>query len=310
MWKLSVATLVLAISSLFVGVGDMISDWEAAGDLLFTSRIPRTIAVLLTGSSLALAGLIMQAIACNRFVDPMIAGSGQSAALGVLAISMLAPQASIAIKMVSSSVAACVGTGLFIALTSRLPRNEPYLLPLVGLVYGGILSAIAVGVAWYADVLQFLEVWTNGEFSGVLQGRYELLWIAAALCVFAWWIADRLTIFSLGKETSIGLGLNYNTTQRAGLVIVALIAASTVVTVGMLPFVGLVVPAFVSRYWGDNIRETLHVVIVSGALLVLASDLAGRIVRFPYEIPAGTVLGVIGAIAFIVMLFNRSYRHV
>lgn len=298
-----------SVVSIFVGVGDLTTGSGDGPNLIWTSRLPRTAAVLLTGASLAIAGLVMQTLARNRFVDPMIAGTGQSAALGILAMTFFAPGAPLILKVLIGSFSAFLGTAVFLALTRRLPPAEPHLVPLFAIVYGGIVGALATAFAWHTDLLQFLDIWMNGEFSGVMKGRYETLWGTAILVIIAWWVADRLTILSLGRNTSIGLGLNYATVMQIGLVIVSLIAGFTVATIGVLPFVGLVVPAIVSRMIGDDVRTAIPLVATGGAAIVLLSDLVGRIIRFPYEIPAGTILGVLGAMAFLGIIFNRAFRH-
>lgn len=303
------ALIGLSVVSIFTGVGDIASKGTEGPNLIWISRLPRTAAVLLTGASLAIAGLVMQTLARNRFVDPMIAGTGQSAALGILATTVYAPAASLILKVLAGSVSAFVGTAIFLSLSRRLPPAQPHLVPLFAIVYGGIVGALTTAFAWYTDLLQYLDIWMNGEFSGVMKGRYETLWGTAVLMLVAWWVADRLTILSLGRDTSIGLGLNYTTVLQIGLLIVSLIAGFTVATVGILPFVGLIVPAVTSRLIGDDVRGAIPLVAAGGAGIVLVSDIIGRIIRFPYEIPAGTVMGVVGAMAFLTILFNRAYRH-
>lgn len=306
-----VLILVLCLASLGIGVGDVAgADRQANLDLVLNSRLPRTLAVVLTGASLAIAGLVMQSLVRNRFVDPMISGTGQGAALGILGITILAPTASVFLKVLAASAAACAGTLVFLALVRRLPPGDPYVVALFAIVYGGIIGAIATALAWHFDLLQFLDVWMSGEFSGVMRGRYEILWLIAAAMVAAWWVADRLTILSLGQATATGLGLDFKTTLRIGLIIVSVVSGLTVATVGALPFVGLVVPALISRILGDDVRRAIPVVALGGAVLVLISDVCGRMIRFPYEIPAGTVLGVVGAAAFLFLIFSRSSRHV
>jgi len=299
----------LCLISLGVGAGDAsISDlWQgsAGAELLAISRLPRTLAAVLAGAGLAIAGLIMQAIARNRFVEPATAGTAQSAELGILLVTILWPAAALGWKAIAASFAALVGTSLFLMTAHRLPPTQPYLVPLFGLVYGGVIGAAATFIAWQADLLQYLSVWSNGDFSGVLRGRYELLWLGAILVALAWLIADRLTIMALGRETSIGLGIDYQRMLQIGLVIIAAISAVTVVVIGIIPFVGLVVPNLVSRLMGDNMRATLPVTALLGAILVLACDILGRLIRFPYEIPVGTVMGVVGAILFLFLLFAR-----
>ncbi len=290
----------LALLSLMTGVAD-----TADGDMLWISRLPRTLAVILTGAGLGIAGLVMQTLARNRFVDPTLAGTEPSAMLGILLVTLLWPAAPVAGKMAIASLAALMGTAGFLSAIRRLPPTEPFLLPLFGLVYGGVIGAAVTFVAWQTDLLQYVETWVNGDFSGILRGRYEILWGAAVLVAITWWFADALTIAALGKEMSLGLGLDYAALVRLGLLLVAILSALTVATVGMIPFIGLIVPNLVTRLWGDHLRRSLPWVAVSGATLCLAADLLGRVLRAPYEIPVGTILGVLGSLAFLGLLLGR-----
>lgn len=305
------AVMALAVASLFVGVIDIglnvLTDPGALGVML-SSRIPRTLAVILTGASMAVAGLIMQLLAHNRFIEPTTAGTGQSAALGILCVTVFWPGAPIWAQMTLASFAAMAGSIVFLLMVRRLPPAQPLLVPLVGLIYGGIIDAAVTFVGFQTDLLQYVSIWMNGEFSGVLAGRYELLWVSGALTLLAYLVADRFTIASLGREASVSLGLNYNRIVLAGLLIVSTVTALTVVTVGMLPFVGLVVPNVVSRIYGDNLRATLPIVALAGSALVLVCDILGRVVRYPYEIPVGTIFGIVGAVIFLVLLYARPAR--
>lgn len=303
-----VAIVILCVISMFVGVIDLspasiFADPKAVS-LLVVSRIPRTLAVILTGASMAVAGLIMQILVRNRFVEPATAGTAQSAALGILLVTILAPGMSIFFRMIVASIFSLLGTAVFILIVRRLPANQPLLIPLVGFIYGGVIGAGVTFVAYQADLLQYLEVWMNGEFSGVLKGRYELLWLSGGLTIFSYLVADQLTIAGLGRDMSVNLGLNYRQVVAAGLMVVSITTALGVVTVGMIPFVGLVVPNIVSRMGGDNLRQTLPWVAVLGAGMVLVCDLLARLIRYPYEIPVGTVFGVVGAVIFLWLLFR------
>lgn len=299
-----------SVISLFVGVidlspRDLLSDPEAL-KLMAQSRMPRLFAVLITGASLAIAGTIMQMLVRNRFVEPMTSGTGQGAALGILAVVLLAPTASILVKMVVASMTALVTSLGFLLIISRLPPAEPVLVPLVGLAYGGIIGGIVTFTAYQADLLQYIDVWTNGEFSGVLQGRYELLWLAALVAMLSYVAADQFAIIGMGRTASINLGLNYRQVVTVGLIAVSIVTALSVVVVGMIPFVGLVVPNIVSRLAGDNLRATLPMVALMGAGLVLISDILGRLLRYPFEIPVGTIFGIIGAVIFLWLLYRPA----
>jgi len=305
--------VILSITSLFVGVIDL--SWAAlwsdpgAVELLVVSRAPRTIAVIISGGALAVSGAIMQMLVRNRFVEPMTAGTGQGAALGILLVTLFAPGASILVKMVLASLTALGASAGFLAIVQRLPPTQPLLVALVGLIYGGILGAAVTFIAYQADLLQYVEIWMNGEFSGVLQGRYELLWLVALVAALAYLAADQFAIIGMGRTASINLGLNYRQTMVLGLLAISIVTALTVVTVGLIPFVGLVVPNIVARLAGDNLRRSLPLTAMTGATLVLLCDILGRLIRYPYEIPVGTVFGVVGALLFLWLLHGPK-RHV
>lgn len=295
----------LTFVSCLTGVSSLSGDgvW-----LLFYSRLPRTAAALLAGAGLAVAGVIMQMLSRNKFVEPSTAGTAQAAALGLVGITILAPGAALWLKMGAATFSALIGTAGFLALVRRLPPHDPMLVPLTGIVYGGILGATTTFLAYERDLLQYLDIWISGEFSGVMLGRYEYLWIAGLLTALAYVYADRFTLVGLGEDAAHSLGLNHKQVLATGLAIVAVISAVTTVTVGMIPFVGLVVPNLVARIFGENLRNTLPIVAASGAGLVLLCDILGRIIRYPFEIPVGTILGVLGAAAFLWILHGKA-RH-
>lgn len=315
-----VVVAVLAVISLFIGVGDVSlhalfysresvdGSPGSALELLLVSRIPRTIAIVLAGMSMAVAGMIMQMLTRNRFVEPSTAGTVESASLGILLVILFAPEAPVFVKMLVASVTAVAGTALFLRILRSIPLRSVLVVPLVGIMLGGVVSAITTFIAYRFDLLQSLNSWTTGDFSGVLRGRYELLWIAFALTVVAYIAADRFTVAGLGEDFTTNLGLNYRRVVTLGLIIVSMVSASVVVTVGMIPFLGLIVPNVVSMFVGDNLRRALPWIAVLGAGLVLACDIAGRLIRFPYEIPIGTMMGVVGSVIFLYLLLRRGSR--
>lgn len=297
--------LILSGMSISIGVGDMSWGNPEALQILLISRLPRTFAIILTGTSIAISGVIMQLLVRNRFVEPGTTGTTEAAMIGLLIAAIWFPGWPIFGKMAIASGCSLTGLLIFFRLTRNLPPEQPLLIPLVGLIYGGILGAAATYFAFQANLLQYLGVWMTGEFSGVIAGRYELLWIAGAFAGFTYLIADQFSVAGLGRRASLSLGLNYTQIMALGVGTVAITSSLVVVTVGVLPFVGLVVPNIVSRMMGDNLRESLPVVAGLGAIFLLVADILGRTIRFPYEIPAGTVFGVFGALIFLWLLFAR-----
>lgn len=294
--------IALAGASIMIGAADF--DWE----LLRQSRLPRTAAVLLAGSALAMAGLLMQLLTQNRFVEPSTVGTTESAALGLLLITIFAPASPIFVKMAVACVAAIAGTALFIFTIGRLRHRKGFIVPLVGIMIGTVIGAISTFIALDVDLIQSLNAWQLGSFAGAIVGRWELLMLVAVMLVISYFVADRFTLLGLGKSYAINAGINFKRTETLGLVIVAITAAIVVTVIGSLPFLGLVVPNIVSLYFGDNARRSLPWVMILGAGFTLACDLAGRLLRYPFEIPVGTVVGVVGGAIFLVILLRR-HQH-
>ena len=303
----------LAAASLFVGVSDVSlsgifggrdSDWL----VLVESRIPRMLALVLSGASMAIAGLLMQIVIRNRFVEPSNAGTMESAGLGLLVMALVAPAAPVIAKMAVGAAFALAGTARFLAILRRVPLRDPMLVPLIGILLSGVIYAGTAFLAYRFDVLQSLLAWTQGDLSGVLRGRYELLWLGAAVAALAWVAADRFTVAGLGRDMASSLGLSHGRVVALGLTIVALVTAVVVVSVGRIPFLGLIVPNIVSLALGDNMRRAVPWVAVSGAGLVLVCDILGRVIRAPYEIPVGTVMGLIGSAVFLVLILRGGRR--
>lgn len=298
----------LVVASCLIGAAGLFDGTIDQSMLLAVSRLPRTFAALLAGAGLALAGVVVQMSVQNRMVEPGLVGTPESAMLGLLGITLLVPGAALMTKMSVAAVTALIGTLGFLALARHVPRRDPVLLPLVGLIYSGIIGAAVLWIAWTTDLLQFIGTWQSGEFSGVLKGRYELLWIVALIAGLLWLVADRITLLGLGEDAARSLGLDYRQTLLVGLVLVAVIVSVVVVSVGSIPFVGLVVPNIVSRWRGDNLRRNLPLISWAGGSLVLACDILGRVIRYPYEIPAGTVFAVLGAGIFLWLLHSAPRK--
>ncbi|MEF2073398.1 ABC transporter permease [Consotaella aegiceratis] len=302
----------LAIVSLFVGVSDVSpamlfsrTPEAEAVQILLISRIPRTLAIILVGTAMAVAGMIMQMLARNRFVEPSMAGTTQSAALGMLTVTLVAPAWPVYGKMLVAAVFALAGTALFLGILRKVPLRSVLLVPLIGIMLGGVIDAITTFLAYRFDLLQSLGAWMSGDFSVVLRGRYELLWIAFVLTILAYIAADRFTVAGMGEDFATNLGLDYRKVVTLGLVIVALVSAVVVVTVGSIPFLGLIVPNVVRTAMGDNVKRITPWVALTGAGLVLACDIVGRVIRAPFEIPIGTMMGVVGSVLFLSILLRK-----
>ncbi|MFV0457772.1 MAG: ABC transporter permease [Actinomycetales bacterium] len=291
--------LSLSVGAADLTLSDLLRPDPGQWQVITSSRIPRLAAILLAGSALSVAGLIMQRLTQNRFVSPSTSGSVEAAVLGVLVATMLVDSPSLQTTMVSGIVCSIVAGAIFMRLLDAVHYRDPIIVALVGLMYGGVIGAVTMFLALRADLVQFIEIWTTGSFSGVLSGRYEPLYLVLAVGVVGYVFADRFTVVGMGRDVAVSLGLSYRRILYLGLFVACVMSAVVVVVVGVIPFLGLIVPNLVSLAMGDNLRHVLPVTALVGAGFVLACDVLGRVLNHPYEIPVATIAGSIGGIVFI-----------
>ncbi|WP_347058632.1 iron chelate uptake ABC transporter family permease subunit [Blastococcus sp. HT6-30] len=315
-WHVAGALLLLltaSLASLFIGVSDLspldlLEPDEGQVRVFLVSRVPRLAAILLAGSAMAVAGLVMMSLTRNRFVSPQTAGTTEWVGLGIVVATLWFGGTSLIGKMAIATVFALVGTFFFVWLLRRIVLTDMIVVPLVGILLGGVVLAATMFLAYRFDLLQSLDAWMNGDFSGVLAGRYELLYLVLAATVVAYLYADRFSVAGMGESFAVNLGIAYTRVVTVGLVISSVVTAIVVVSVGSIPFLGLVVPNLVTLAMGDNLRRVLPVTALTGAAFVLVCDVLGRTIRAPYEIPVGTIGGVIGGVLFIALLLRARTK--
>ncbi|URN92581.1 MAG: ABC transporter permease [Candidatus Pristimantibacillus lignocellulolyticus] len=309
-WHLVVILVTLSVISLFVGVTDislfeLFSLSEKQLEVMTITRIPRLVSLIIAGVSMSVAGLIMQQLSRNKFVSPTTAGTDDSAKLGIMVAMLMFSSATTMEKMLIAFVFALAGTFLFMKLLEKIKFKDAIFIPLVGLMFGNIINSVTTFFAYKNDLIQNISSWLQGSFSSVMSGRYELIYISVPLLIVAYLYANKFTIAGMGEEFSANLGLNHKRVVNIGLIIVALVSVVVILSVGAIPFLGLVVPNIVSLYMGDNLKKSLVHTALMGAIFLLACDIIGRIIIYPYEIPIALTVGVIGSGLFLYLLMRR-----
>lgn len=298
---------VLCVVSVLLGARQMVwSDLLSfSGDAWLTltaSRLPRLAALVLTGAGLSVCGVILQHIVRNKFVEPGTTGGLDAAKLGILVALTVMPAAGTLSRMLFALVFCLMASLLFIAVIRRIQFRNLVLVPVVGLMYGSVLTSIAEFYAYSHNILQSMQGWLLGDFSRVVQGHYEILYLIFPVVMLAYLYAHRFTVLGMGEDIATSLGLGYAATAIIGLVLVALTISATVIAVGAIPFVGLVVPQMVAMRCGENLRRTLPLVALGGASLLLACDIAGRLMMYPFEVPIGLTAGAVGGVMFLALI--------
>lgn len=297
--------LSLSIGVLKVSISDLITGDPQAWEVIWVSRIPRTIAIILTASSLSIAGLIMQAISRNKFISPSTAGTTNAAVLGVLVGYLVMGNQPVVLRSLFAFVFALLSTFIFMFMLKKIKFKNVIYVPLIGMMYGAMISSIATFIAHRYNALQFLNTIGIGGFSNKAVGSYELLYLVIPAIILAVVYATRFSIAGMGEDFAKNLGLKYGVVISIGLIIIAVTSSITFVMVGMLPFVGLIVPNLVTHYYGDHVKKTVIDIALFGSSFVLLNDILSRLIVFPYEISISFTMGVTGALIFLVLIFRR-----
>ncbi|MGJ9459492.1 ABC transporter permease [Oceanobacillus sp. CF4.6] len=308
---LILALVIFSFASVFIGVSnlsplDIFNLTEAQQQVLLVSRIPRLLSIIVAGMSMSIVGLIMQQLTRNKFVSPTTAGTLDAARLGVLVSMMIFAAASPLEKMLVSFAFALLGTFIFMKILEKIKFKDAIFIPLIGLMFGNIISSISTFFAYQNDLIQNMSSWMQGDFSMIMSGNYELMFISVPVLFLAYIYANKFTIAGMGEDFSKNLGLNYRQVVNLGLIISALVTASVVLSVGVIPFLGLIIPNIVTIYQGDHLKKSLLHTALLGAVFVLFCDIVGRIIIYPYEIPISLTVGVIGSGIFIYLLLRRK----
>lgn len=313
LWVLSVLAIILSFISLFIGAIDIspkdLLDFNSVEtEIFYISRVPRLVAIILAGAGMSIAGLIMQSLSRNKFVSPTTAGTLDAAKLGILISMVLFTQATYMQQILFSFAFALVGTLFFMKLLDKIKFKDAIFIPLIGIMYGNILGAITTFIGYENDLLQGLSTWLMGSFTLIISGKYELLYVSIPAIILAYIYANKFTVVGMGEDFAKNLGLSHKTVLNIGLTLVAIISTTVLLTVGMIPFLGLIVPNIVSIYLGDNLRKTIPHTAVLGVVFLLVCDIIGRLIVYPYEIPVNVTVAVIGSAIFLVLLLRgRAY---
>lgn len=309
--------VLLSLVSLFVGVRDLrpteLLSW---GDdelmLLGLSRFPRTMALIISGIGISICGLVMQQMTQNKFVSPTTSGALDAAKLGILGTLILLPQENALVKLTFAFAVTFLASMIFIKIADSIRYRSVIFIPIVGLLFGGIINSITSFFAYRFNIVQDVGAsrdiagsWLMGDFSGILEGNYEAIYLCLPAVLLTYLYASKFTVVGMGRDFSKNLGLNYRGVLNIGLFCVSLTVSAIVVTVGVIPFLGLVVPNMVSLLFGDNLRQTLPYTMLLGAILLLVCDIIGRLIIFPFEVPIGMMIGMLGGILFLILLLRK-----
>ncbi|WP_173861966.1 ABC transporter permease [Floricoccus penangensis] len=305
--------LLVSLLSLFIGVHNITIDGILHGDsqqlmMLNKVRLPRTISLILAGGMVSISGKVMQHMMQNKFVSAGTIGMMDSARLGILVAMLFFPASTILLKSTFAFIFAFISSLTFLALSRLLPKGDEMILPLAGIMYGNIIGSVAIFFAYQFQIIQNLSSWLQGNFSTIMKGQYELIYLTVPVFIALYLMAYKITVLGLGDEVAASLGMNYKLIQLIVLVLVSLGSSSVLIMVGSIPFLGIIIPNLVSILYGDHLKNTLNLIWIFGSIFLVVCDILSRTLIAPYEIPVSVIVGSLGGAMFIFFLLRRMRK--
>ncbi len=280
---------------------------------VYIGSLPRTIAAVGVGAGLAVAGCIFQALIRNPMVDPYITGVSSGAgcaAIGVMALGATIPFLD-ANSMFIVPLAAILGGLAAFGITVAVAEGAG------GSATNYILAGVIVGFAFTAFQTIFLSLskdnltdamgWLYGSFYGIdWETTFLVLVPALGISAVSMVWAREFNLFMAGEEQAEQLGLNVRRFKRFMMVVASVLTAICVAFVGVIGFVGLVIPHACRMMLGGDHRLIMPASLVLGACLMMLSDLLAHLVFSPTELPVGAITALIGTPVFAYMLMRRG----
>jgi iron complex transport system permease protein len=296
-------TLEELFRSLFIEAG------STRHSILVKLRLPRALTAALTGACLALAGTLLQGVMNNPLASPNIIGVSAGAGFAGTIIFVLFPGRYYLVT--PFAFAGAFLTTLMVYALSWKDGASPLRLVLSGIAVASVLGAGTNALMiFFPDRIQNVIGFMVGSLSSVTWQSVDGLWpYALGGFVLSNLFADRLNILLLGDQTAVSLGLRVERIRMIFIMIASLLAAASVSIVGLLGFVGLMVPHLTRLIIGNNARYLIPGSALLGAVTLTLCDLMGRVVLRPLEIPAGIIMATLGGPFFIYLLRKGGMRR-
>ena len=328
--KVFILCLILCISlvtalqfgSKFVPLGQIISALMSMIDVNATAsmtdtiitdiRLPRLIYSVLTGIGLSLVGLLMQTVTRNALADPYVLGVSSGASTGaVFAIIMGGLPF---LGQYNTPIFAALGAALSIILVLLCvgKSNSPVKLILIGMGMTGVFSALTMMIIYGAKheaQVRSAMFWLLGSFAGIQWGDLPLTAIIVTLfMLYIYMFNQDLDVLLLGNHEAAQMGLSVKQLQLSIVIISSVVIATLVSKVGVVGFIGLIIPHLARIIGGPKHKHTLLFSALIGSIVMIWSDVLSRALYSPEEIPIGVLTSLLGAPLFIWIIMNR-YKH-
>ncbi len=309
------AIIAIGLGSVHISVPDILSTLINGRDqegvyttIIWDIRLPRVLLALIIGASIAISGALLQAVMGNPLADPGLTGVTSGAAAFVLLILLANPELTHLIPL-----AAFVGGLIAAAIVYALAWRRTGITPITIILSGVAVNALCGGVIGflsilYSDRLPSAVQWMNGSLAAKGNASLHMIYVYAIigwiLSIFA---IRKANIIRLGDQVATNLGESVTRIRIMLSILAVFLAAISVAAVGMIGFVGLIVPHMARLLVGSDYKYMLPMSMAMGAIVLLIADTGGRTLFAPLDIPAGILMAVLGGPYFLYLMRKRAF---
>ncbi|QEA00256.1 iron ABC transporter permease [Lysinibacillus fusiformis] len=310
------AVIAIGLGSVHISIPDILSTLiNGRGQegvynttIIWDIRLPRVLLALIIGASIAISGALLQAVMGNPLADPGLTGVTSGAAAFVLLILLANPELTHLIP-----IAAFVGGLIAAAIVYALAWRRTGITPITIILSGVAVNALCGGVIGflsilYSDRLPSAVQWMNGSLAAKGNASLHMIYLYAIigwiLSIFA---IRKANIIRLGDQVATNLGESVTRIRIMLSILAVFLAAISVAAVGMISFVGLIVPHMARLLVGSDYKYMLPMSMALGAIVLLVADTGGRTIFAPLDIPAGILMAVIGGPYFLYLMRKRAF---
>ena len=284
------------------------NDNKMVTTIVYKMRLPRNILAAIVGANLAVSGILLQSVMKNPLADPGITGVSTGASVAAIIILLLLPQYTAILPLIAfiGGSLACILVFIMAYKNGIKPGRIVLAGVAVNSILGGVISFLST---MYSDRIQSAMLWLNGSLATKTWSHVEMLFAYSIIgLIISLFLIRSANILQLGDDAAKNLGLNVNVTRVVICSVAVFLVAISTSVVGVISFVGLIVPHIARMIMGSDHKYTIPFSIVLGSIVLLVADTLGRTIGGPIEIPVGVIMSIFGGPFFLYLLRKRGYE--
>lgn len=284
------------------------NDNKMVTTIVYKMRLPRNILAAIVGANLAVAGVLLQSVMKNPLADPGITGVSTGASVAAIIILLLLPQYTGILPLIAfiGGAFACILVFIMAYKNGIKPGRIVLAGVAVNAILGGVISFLST---MYSDRIQSAMLWLNGSLATKTWVHVEMLFIYSIIgLIISLFLIRSANILQLGDDAATNLGVNANYSRLIICSVAVFLAAISTSVVGVISFVGLIVPHIARMIMGSDHKYTIPFSMVLGGMVFLVADTLGRTIGGAIEIPVGVIMSIFGGPFFLYLLRKRGYE--